>query len=182
MIYDTVYAHQDKFDDAKVGIKSTALLFGSQTRPVLLAFTAALAALLATAIVLATPPDAMMSSPALPQAQGEVQPVRSARDVAAQLTSGDADVRGHAWAVVLREHTFGLAGAAVAVARIAHGVCTTNLDSRAACWTTFNSHTRIAALLWAALAIDYARSWWAHAERASASAPASASAEVVVAQ
>ena len=30
--YDTIYAHQDKEDDALVGIRSTALLFGSQTK------------------------------------------------------------------------------------------------------------------------------------------------------
>lgn len=30
--YDTVYAHQDKDDDLKVGIKSTALLFGDKSR------------------------------------------------------------------------------------------------------------------------------------------------------
>jgi 4-hydroxybenzoate polyprenyltransferase len=30
--YDTIYAHQDKEDDALVGIKSTALRFGPQTR------------------------------------------------------------------------------------------------------------------------------------------------------
>ncbi len=29
--YDTIYAHQDKSDDAIVGVKSTALLFGAQT-------------------------------------------------------------------------------------------------------------------------------------------------------
>ena len=30
--YDTIYAHQDREDDAHVGIKSTALLFGSDSR------------------------------------------------------------------------------------------------------------------------------------------------------
>lgn len=30
--YDTVYAHQDKTDDAIAGVKSTALLFGARTR------------------------------------------------------------------------------------------------------------------------------------------------------
>ena len=30
--YDTVYAHQDREDDAQVGIKSTALLFGNESR------------------------------------------------------------------------------------------------------------------------------------------------------
>jgi 4-hydroxybenzoate polyprenyltransferase len=31
--YDTIYAHQDKEDDALIGMKSTALRFGSRTRP-----------------------------------------------------------------------------------------------------------------------------------------------------
>jgi 4-hydroxybenzoate polyprenyltransferase len=30
--YDTIYAHQDREDDAVVGVKSTALLFGERTR------------------------------------------------------------------------------------------------------------------------------------------------------
>jgi 4-hydroxybenzoate polyprenyltransferase len=36
--YDTIYAHQDTEDDALIGIKSTALLFGTRTRPALIAF------------------------------------------------------------------------------------------------------------------------------------------------
>ncbi len=39
--YDTIYAHQDREDDALIGIKSTALLFGTRTKPVLAAFYAA---------------------------------------------------------------------------------------------------------------------------------------------
>ncbi|KAI9266045.1 P-loop containing nucleoside triphosphate hydrolase protein [Sporodiniella umbellata] len=31
LVYDTIYAHQDKKDDIKVGVKSTALRFGEQT-------------------------------------------------------------------------------------------------------------------------------------------------------
>ncbi|MDE1159557.1 MAG: 4-hydroxybenzoate octaprenyltransferase [Neorhizobium sp.] len=31
--YDTIYAHQDKEDDALVGVRSTALLFGADTKP-----------------------------------------------------------------------------------------------------------------------------------------------------
>jgi 4-hydroxybenzoate polyprenyltransferase len=41
MHYDTIYAHQDKEDDALVGLKSTALLFGARTRPALMLFSAA---------------------------------------------------------------------------------------------------------------------------------------------
>jgi len=36
--YDTVYAHQDRDDDALIGIKSTALLFGDRTKPMLAIF------------------------------------------------------------------------------------------------------------------------------------------------
>jgi 4-hydroxybenzoate polyprenyltransferase len=36
--YDTIYAHQDREDDLLIGIKSTALLFGENTRPMLAAF------------------------------------------------------------------------------------------------------------------------------------------------
>lgn len=45
--YDTVYAHQDREDDALVGIRSTALRFGERTRPFLAACYAATVALLA---------------------------------------------------------------------------------------------------------------------------------------
>jgi 4-hydroxybenzoate polyprenyltransferase len=36
--YDTIYAHQDREDDALIGIKSTALLFGERTKPMLAVF------------------------------------------------------------------------------------------------------------------------------------------------
>ena len=38
--YDTIYAHQDKDDDALIGVKSTARLFGARTREWILAFYA----------------------------------------------------------------------------------------------------------------------------------------------
>jgi 4-hydroxybenzoate polyprenyltransferase len=47
--YDTIYAHQDREDDALIGIKSTALLFGSCTRPMLAVFYALAIALIAVA-------------------------------------------------------------------------------------------------------------------------------------
>jgi len=43
--YDTIYAHQDKEDDARIGVKSSALALGRRTRPALFAFYAAAAAL-----------------------------------------------------------------------------------------------------------------------------------------
>ncbi|HVB18544.1 MAG TPA: 4-hydroxybenzoate octaprenyltransferase [Stellaceae bacterium] len=43
--YDTIYAHQDKEDDARIGVKSSALALGSRTRPFLFACAAAAAVL-----------------------------------------------------------------------------------------------------------------------------------------
>ena len=45
--FDTIYAHQDREDDALVGIGSTARLFGERTKPFLAASYAACVALLA---------------------------------------------------------------------------------------------------------------------------------------
>lgn len=45
--YDTIYAHQDKEDDLLIGVKSTALKLGDRTRPALVFFYGACAALLA---------------------------------------------------------------------------------------------------------------------------------------
>jgi 4-hydroxybenzoate polyprenyltransferase len=44
--FDTIYAHQDREDDALVGVRSTARLFGERTRPFLaVCYAAAIAAL-----------------------------------------------------------------------------------------------------------------------------------------
>lgn len=42
LVYDTIYAHQDKADDVLVGVKSTALRFGEQTKLWLSGFTGAM--------------------------------------------------------------------------------------------------------------------------------------------
>jgi 4-hydroxybenzoate polyprenyltransferase len=47
--FDTIYAHQDREDDALVGVKSTARLFGERSRPFIAACYAGAILLLATA-------------------------------------------------------------------------------------------------------------------------------------
>jgi 4-hydroxybenzoate polyprenyltransferase len=47
--YDTIYAHQDREDDLLIGIKSTALLFGENTRPMLAVFYTTATALVSIA-------------------------------------------------------------------------------------------------------------------------------------
>ena len=50
--YDTIYAHQDSEDDAPIGIKSTALLFGARTRAALVAFYGLAVVLIVAALAL----------------------------------------------------------------------------------------------------------------------------------
>lgn len=49
MIYDTIYAHQDKRDDAQIGVKSAALALGARTKPALAVLGCAKVGLLAAA-------------------------------------------------------------------------------------------------------------------------------------
>jgi len=51
--YDTIYAHQDADDDALIGIKSTARLFGARTHRALVAFYTLAVVLIGTALALA---------------------------------------------------------------------------------------------------------------------------------
>jgi len=51
--YDTIYAHQDREDDLLIGIKSTALLFGERTTPMLASFYAGAVVLIGIAGLMA---------------------------------------------------------------------------------------------------------------------------------
>jgi len=51
--YDTIYAHQDRDDDAIIGVRSTARLFGEQTRPALAVLYAGAVVLISVAGILA---------------------------------------------------------------------------------------------------------------------------------
>lgn len=56
LFYDTIYAHQDTEDDALIGVKSTARLFGANSGPWLAAFLMAAVLLMAGAVILALAP------------------------------------------------------------------------------------------------------------------------------
>ncbi len=56
LFYDTIYAHQDREDDALIGVKSTARLFGENTRPWLRGFLAASVLFMAAAVLVALLP------------------------------------------------------------------------------------------------------------------------------
>lgn len=53
LFYDTIYAHQDTEDDALIGVKSTALYFGEQSRKWLRLFMTVTVVLMGGAVVLA---------------------------------------------------------------------------------------------------------------------------------
>jgi 4-hydroxybenzoate polyprenyltransferase len=53
LAYDTIYAHQDKEDDALIGVKSSALRLGAATRPFVAMFFLSSLALIAIAGFLA---------------------------------------------------------------------------------------------------------------------------------
>ncbi len=56
LFYDTIYAHQDREDDALIGVRSTARLFGARTPAWLAGFLAAAVGLMAAAVVAAFVP------------------------------------------------------------------------------------------------------------------------------
>lgn len=56
LFYDTIYAHQDKEDDALIGVKSTARLFGTDTVKWLSGFLVAVVALMTAAVLAALLP------------------------------------------------------------------------------------------------------------------------------
>ncbi|MEL6884521.1 MAG: 4-hydroxybenzoate octaprenyltransferase [Pseudomonadota bacterium] len=58
LFYDTIYAHQDTEDDALIGVKSTARLFGSDTAKWLRRFLMTTVGLMGIAVIFAVQPNA----------------------------------------------------------------------------------------------------------------------------
>ena len=56
LFYDTIYAHQDRDDDALIGVKSTARLFGDATKTWLFGFQVLAVMLMALAVIVALVP------------------------------------------------------------------------------------------------------------------------------
>ncbi|MBN8889894.1 MAG: 4-hydroxybenzoate polyprenyltransferase [Rhodospirillales bacterium 70-18] len=106
--YDTIYAHQDREDDALVGVRSTARLFAERTGPFLAACYAATVALVGLAGWLAGLSWPFYAGLALPAA-------RLARQVAAL----DIDDPGHCLRLFQANREVGLAiGLAVLLGRL----------------------------------------------------------------
>lgn len=65
LYYDTIYAHQDAEDDALIGVKSTARLFGTNTPTWLRRFIVGTVSLMAAAVILAVQTQASVLALAL---------------------------------------------------------------------------------------------------------------------
>lgn len=87
LFYDTIYAHQDKEDDALIGVKSTARLFGARTHRWLGLFLIAATGLLSIAVLAALPADAGLFSSVLAMAA----PLAFAAHLLWQLRTLDVD-------------------------------------------------------------------------------------------
>lgn len=61
LFYDTIYAHQDTEDDALIGIKSTARLFGDQSKQWLRGFLTATVLIMGAAVIWATQDRSILS-------------------------------------------------------------------------------------------------------------------------
>jgi 4-hydroxybenzoate polyprenyltransferase len=87
LFYDTIYAHQDKDDDALIGIKSTARLFGENTHLWLRGFFVAAVLLMAAAVI-----SALLQSASIPaMALGLLAPWAFGWHLAWQLRQLDID-------------------------------------------------------------------------------------------
>ena len=127
LVYDTIYAHQDKTDDVSAGIKSTALLFGKQTKAVLSAFSVGMLGLFATAVRSLDPQIPMLLN-------------TNAAGLGELLSTG---------------HPFCCVSLTLAAIHLAWQIRTVDLNSRSDCWSKFRSNVGLGAVLWAGLLLDY---------------------------
>jgi 4-hydroxybenzoate polyprenyltransferase len=107
LFYDTIYAHQDKEDDALIGVKSTARLFGAETRRWLRWFLVATVVMFAVAVITAYGPGrnvlAMVVALGGPWAMGW--------HLAWQMRRVDLDNPASCWAAFLSNRDAGLIAA-----------------------------------------------------------------------
>lgn len=127
LVYDTIYAHQDKVDDVTAGIKSTALLFGQNTKLVLSAFSTAMVSSIGFGVSRLD-----LSNPILLNL--------SANTIQEFLTTG---------------HPFFTAALITSMAHLFWQISTVDLNSRSDCWSKFRSNTILGAIIWLGLILDY---------------------------
>ena len=121
---------QDKTDDVTAGVKSTALLFGDSTKPILAGFSTIFLTLTAYSVALATP--ALESSAA------------ASMDFASLAST------------VLSTHPFFACALAASAAHLTWQIKGVDLNSRPDCWKRFLSNQYLGLIIWLGLAADLA--------------------------
>lgn len=156
LVYDTIYAHQDKSDDVHAGVKSTALLFADKTKPVLSAFSAATIGLFTYSAVKAIPPaisakpatTAEVLAPAQTSSVGDLIFSPSTLDSLASA-SPILDALAH-------HHPFFCVALAGGASHLAWQIRTVRLNDRPDCWRKFCSNTTFGWIIVSGLIADYA--------------------------
>ena len=132
--YDTIYAHQDKVDDKRTGMKSTALLFGDRgTKPMLVLFSVVWLALFAYAVHATSPIVA-------PWELSDGTPVPFNRWLRETFATG---------------HPFFGVSWLAAAAHVAWQIRTVDLNNSADCWAKFTSNRVLTLILSSGLLLDY---------------------------
>lgn len=126
IVYDTIYAHQDKTDDVSAGIKSTALLFGNSTKPVLAGFSLGMLSFYHLAV--------------------------GSLDANYTLFNLSASSLGE---LLHTAHPFFGISLSLAAFHLLWQIKTVDLNSREDCWAKFRSNIGLGAILWAGLLLDY---------------------------
>lgn len=155
LVYDTIYAHQDKTDDVHAGVKSTALLFGDKTKPMLSAFSAGTIGLFGYSASLALPPTLGAAQPAA----DVLKPAQSScvGDLVFSPSILDTVSAASPMLDTLTHHHpfFGVALAGAA-SHLAWQIRTVKLDDRPDCWRKFCSNTTFGWIVFSGLVADYA--------------------------
>ncbi|KAK0564751.1 Para-hydroxybenzoate--polyprenyltransferase, mitochondrial precursor (PHB:polyprenyltransferase) [Tilletia horrida] len=156
IVYDTIYAHQDKRDDVKAGVKSTALLFKGRTKAILSLFSIGFIAAVAWGVSQSTtgssPAENAVTSKDLTESSLEAtiskEPTPS-KSISANLKE--------AFDSLTSSHPAFLVALTGSAAHLTWQLRTVDLNSPADCWRKFTANRQIGMLIWLGLAADYMR-------------------------
>jgi len=159
IFYDTIYAHQDRRDDVKAGVKSTALLFRGRTRPILALFGAGFVAAFAWGV---SQSDNLSGSRRIADKASSVSTVV---DRCQQTGPTDSSIDLRRWtdtltaaaSNLLTTHQGFLAALTLSAGHLTWQLYTVNLNLPADCWKKFTSNRQIGMMIWLGLAFDYMR-------------------------
>ncbi|KAE8239868.1 hypothetical protein A4X13_0g8031 [Tilletia indica] len=155
IVYDTIYAHQDKRDDVKAGVKSTALLFKGRTKSILALFSIGFIAAVAWGV-------SQSNNVSKDVIEGTEAGKTSSASVAQNPRTGSTldqvskALKG-AFENLTTSHPAFLVALTGAASHLVWQLRTVNLNSPSDCWRKFSANRQIGMLIWFGLAIDYMR-------------------------